>query len=255
MCDYLECTNDLAFLDEEIAWRCDEGLAPTARKDSIAAHVRKLIDTVVSRFIPGTRLLKYGEGDWNDSLQPVDPRMRECMVSSWTVALLYQQMNRYAEVLRRAGRAAEAEPLARLAAEMRLDFNRHLISDDVVAGYVVFEPQGKRSELVLHPSDRKTGVRYSLLPMTQSIIGELFTAEQTQHHIRLIREHLLYPDGARLMDGPIEYRGGPERIFRRAETAAFFGREIGLMFTPIFATAKHSPCLAKLMSCGTPYCW
>ncbi|WP_291004294.1 cellobiose phosphorylase [Hyphomicrobium sp.] len=255
LCDYLECTNDLAFLDEEIAWRCDEGLAPTARKDSIAAHVRKLIDTVVSRFIPGTRLLKYGEGDWNDSLQPVDPRMRECMVSSWTVALLYQQMNRYAEVLRRAGRAAEAEPLARLAAEMRLDFNRHLISDDVVAGYVVFEPQGKRSELVLHPSDRKTGVRYSLLPMTQSIIGELFTAEQTQHHIRLIREHLLYPDGARLMDGPIEYRGGPERIFRRAETAAFFGREIGLMFTPIFATAKHSPCLAKLMSCGTPYCW
>ena len=33
------------------------------------------------------------------------------------------------------------------------------------------------------------------------------------------------------MDKPIAYHGGPETFFQRAESAAFFGREIGLMYT------------------------
>jgi cellobiose phosphorylase len=33
------------------------------------------------------------------------------------------------------------------------------------------------------------------------------------------------------MDRPIPYRGGSQRLFQRAESAAFFGREIGLMYT------------------------
>jgi cellobiose phosphorylase len=66
--------------------------------------------------------------------------------------------------------------------------------------------------------------------MTQGIIGGLFTPEQARHHLRIIREHLLFPDGARLMDRPVAYHGGPEHVFRRAESAAFFGREIGLMY-------------------------
>ena len=32
------------------------------------------------------------------------------------------------------------------------------------------------------------------------------------------------------MNRPMIYRGGPESIFRRAESASFFGREIGLMY-------------------------
>ena len=32
------------------------------------------------------------------------------------------------------------------------------------------------------------------------------------------------------MDRPMAYHGGLERLFRRAESAAFFGREIGLMY-------------------------
>jgi hypothetical protein len=43
--------------------------------------------SVRARFVPGTHLIRYGEGDWNDSLQPVDPRMRDWMLSSWTVAM------------------------------------------------------------------------------------------------------------------------------------------------------------------------
>ncbi|MGE0239217.1 MAG: cellobiose phosphorylase [Parvibaculaceae bacterium] len=244
LCDYLEWTNDLAFLDEAVAWRNEETFALSERRDTIARHIEKLIATVQERFIPGTRLIRYGEGDWNDSLQPADPALRDSMVSSWTVALLYHQLTRYAEVLRRVRRGEEAERLARLAEEMQRDVNRHLIADGTVAGYAIFQDGHERPELLLHPSDTRTGLKYSLLPMKRGILSGLFTPEQAAHHLEIIRAHLLFPDGARLMDRPVTYRGGPERIFRRAESAANFGREIGLMYT--HAHLRYAEAMATL---------
>ena len=242
--DYLEATNDLAFLDEPAAWWNEDTRARTARSDPVARHIEKLLATVRERFIPGTHFIRYGEGDWNDSLQPVDHAMRDWMVSSWTVALLFQQLERYAEVMRRAGRENEGAELNALAEAMRRDFNRFLIRDGTVAGYALFQPGTERPELLIHPSDTRTGLRYSLLPMTRSIIAGLFTPEQAQHHLRVIREHLLFPDGARLMDRPVAYHGGPERVFRRAESAAFFGREIGLMY--VHAHLRYGEAMAVL---------
>jgi cellobiose phosphorylase len=242
--DYLEATNDLAFLDETVAWRDDESFERTRVADPIAIHVDRLLDTIRERFIPGTHLIRYGEGDWNDSLQPVDPTLRDWMVSSWTVALLYQQVVRYAEVLGRVERHDAANELAALAREMRGDFNRFLVRDGTVAGYGIFAPQGDVPELLLHPTDERTGLHYSLLPMTRSIIGALFTPEQARHHLRLIRDHLLLPDGAHLIDRPVDYHGGVERTFRRAESAAFFGREIGLMY--VHAHLRYGEAMAAL---------
>ena len=54
-----------------------------------------------------------------------------------------------------------------------------------------------------------TGVSYSLLPMIHAIINGLLTPEQAKKHLALIEAHLLGPDGARLFDRPMEYRGGP----------------------------------------------
>jgi cellobiose phosphorylase len=230
LCDYVEATGDFAFLDEPIAWR-EDNFEKTAAADTVAVHLDKLIAAVRGRLIPGTHLIRYGNGDWNDSLQPVDPTHRDWMVSSWTVALLYEQLLRYAEILRRAGRAPDtAKELDSFAAAMRRDFNSFLIRDDIVAGYGVFRPEGGLSELMLHPSDEKTGVSFSLLPMTQAVIGGIFTKRQARRHLGLIRKHLLLADGAHLMDKPIAYHGGPVTIFQRAESAAFFGREIGLMY-------------------------
>jgi cellobiose phosphorylase len=48
--------------------------------------------------------------------------------------------------------------------------------------------------------------------------------------LRLIDAHLSGPDGVRLFDRPMPYHGGPQRLFQRAETATYFGREIGLMY-------------------------
>ena len=242
--DYLEATNDLTFLDETAPWRNDETLERTAHEDTIALHVEKLLATIHERFIPGTHLMRYGEGDWNDSLQPADPGLRDAMVSSWTVALLYQQLVRYADVLRRARRSGAAKLLSELALTMRGDFNRFLVRDGTVAGYGLFERGSDAPELLLHPSDVRTGLRYSLLPMTRSIIAGLFTPEQARHHLRVIREHLLFPDGARLIDRPVAYHGGPERTFRRAESASFFGREIGLMY--VHAHLRYGEAMAVL---------
>jgi cellobiose phosphorylase len=230
LCDYVEATDDLAILDEEIAWRREQDSRPTEERAPIAAHIDKLIATLKEHFIPGTHLVRYGDGDWNDSLQPVDLSLRDKMASSWTVVLLFEQLNRYVEVLRRAGRNVAAAELASLASAISADFARHLVRDGVVAGYAIFEAGRDAPELLLHPSDRRTGVKYSLLPMERGIISGLFTSEQARHHVRVIREHLLFPDGARLMDAPIAYRGGKETIFHRAESSPFFGREIGLMY-------------------------
>lgn len=230
LCDYVEATNDLAFLDEPVAWRREDDLTKTERRDSVETHLDKLVDTVTASFIPGTHLVRYGEGDWNDSLQPADAAMRDWMVSSWTVALLFHQLKRYAEVLRRAGRAAKAAAIETLAAAMAADFHRHLMRDGVVAGYGIFGSDGGTPELMLHPSDRRTGLRYSLLPMSRAILAGLFSPEEARRHFAIVAEHLRFPDGVRLMDRPVAYHGGLETFFRRAESSSFFGREIGLMY-------------------------
>ena len=242
--DYVEATGDTAILDERIAWRRDDNFELTARTDTVSAHIAKLLQTVCARFIPGTHLIRYGAGDWNDSLQPVDPRMHDWMVSSWTVALLFEQLNRYAAVLRHAGRESEARAVSELAAKMRADFNAYLIKDGTVAGYAVFSPQGGSPALLLHPSDTSTGLSYSLLPMGRGIVSGIFTPEQAAHHLALIREHLVFPDGARLIDQPVAYHGGPQHIFRRAESSSFFGREIGLMY--VHAHLRYAEGMALL---------
>ena len=125
---------------------------------------------------------------------------------------------------------------------MRDDFSARLMPNGVVAGFVVVEPGGRFRPL-LHPTDAVTGIRYRLLPMTRSILAELFTPEEAVRHLEIIARDLSYPDGVRLMSGPATYCGGRERLFRRAETAANVGREIGLQY--VHAHLRYAEALAK----------
>jgi cellobiose phosphorylase len=111
-----------------------------------------------------------------------------------------------------------------------------------VAGYGLFDPNHDGVELLLHPDDSRTGLHFSLIAMTQAMLGGLFTAEQRRDHMKLIDKHLLFPDGARLMEKPAAYVGGPEKLFRRAESSSFFGREIGLMY--VHAHLRYCEALA-----------
>jgi cellobiose phosphorylase len=129
-----------------------------------------------------------------------------------------------------------------LAQRMKDDFQHYLIQDRVVSGFSYFHEDG-HVEHIIHPSDERTGIQYRLLPMTRSMISELFSPAQTQDHLRLIDAHLTFPDGVRLMNKPVPYRGGVRVFFRRAEESAYFGREIGLQY--IHAHIRYLEAMCK----------
>jgi cellobiose phosphorylase len=80
--------------------------------------------------------------------------------------------------------------------------------------------------------------------MIHAILEDMLTPEQVTEHLRLIDAHLKGPDGVRLFDRPMPYHGGPQRLFQRAETATFFGREIGLMY--MHAHLRYAQALAHV---------
>jgi cellobiose phosphorylase len=229
LAQYLLASGDPALLDEEAPFFCPEGDA-RAERATLLAHVERALALIARRVIPGTRLAAYGNGDWNDSLQPVDRTLADRLCSAWTVTLHHQTAATLAAALRSAGGAALAASLDASLAAIRDDFQRLLIADGIVAGLACFREDGS-VEHWLHPRDSDTGVHYSLLPMIHGILADLFTREQAERHVAVIRRHLLAADGARLFDRPLPYRGGLQRRFQRAETSTFFGREIGLMYT------------------------
>jgi cellobiose phosphorylase len=228
LAQYVLASDDATILDEPVPFFHPEG-ADRGEHVSVLAHVERALGVVDRRTIPGTGLVAYGHGDWNDSLQPVDPSMRERLCSTWTVTLHVQTLTTLAVALRRAGRAEHATRCEAQAARIRAEFRRRLLADDVLAGFAHFRDDG-RVDYLLHPSDRATGIRYRLLPMIHAIINDMLSPDEARAHVGYIRDHLLGPDGARLFDRPPEYRGGPQRLFQRAESSTFFGREIGLMY-------------------------
>jgi cellobiose phosphorylase len=240
LAQYLLASDDGALLDVEVPFFDFD--PAKAERATVLAHVQRALDAIAARQIPGTSLCAYGHGDWNDSLQPVDPVMRERLCSSWTVTLQYQTATTLAAALRHVGRAADAAPLDDLAARTLADFQRLLVVDDTLAGFAWFHEDG-RVEPLLHPQDARTGIRYRLLPMIHAIINDLLTPAQAKHHVGLMRDHLLAADGARLFDRPPEYRGGLQRIFQRAETSTFFGREIGIMY--VHAHLRYAEAMAR----------
>ncbi len=233
---YLLATEDAALLDATVAFHDDEAT-------SVWHHACRALAVIATRRIAGTHLAAYGHGDWNDSLQPVDAASRERLCSTWTVTLHHQVLDTLARALRRIGRDADAQPLEDEAHHVLADFQRLLIADGVVAGYAQFEADAER-KLLLHPQDDVTGVRFSLLPMMHAVINDMLNPAQARDQRRLIEKHLLAPDGARLFDRPLPYRGGPQRLFQRAESAAFFGREIGVMY--MHAHLRYAEMLAHL---------
>lgn len=242
LCDYVEASGDLSILDERVAWTDERTMRLTAETDTIFAHTERQIAKIERDCIPGMALPIFAGGDWEDTLQPADPAMARRLVSAWTVELAHQSLGRYRTVCQRAGRAAMVDRLGALCDRMSSDFSRHLMPDGVVAGLAHFGQDGV--EYFLHPRDHKTGVDYRLLPMTRGIISGLFSVEEAERHAALIQRHLSFPDGVRLMNRPMEYTGGTSRYFKRAESAANFGREIGLQY--VHAHLRYIEAMARI---------
>ncbi len=238
---YLLATADGALLDEPLPYFTPVDAPPDA--GSVWQHVERALAVIAARRIEGTQLAAYGHGDWNDSLQPADPTLRERLCSAWTVTLHHQMLGTLAQALRSIGRPELAAPLEAEAALVQADFQRLLVADGVVTGYALFPP-GAPVQMLLHPSDRLTGVHYSLLPMMHAILENMLSPQQAEAHFALIQQHLCGPDGAHLFDRPLPYRGGSQTLFQRAESSAFFGREIGVMY--MHAHLRYAQMLAHV---------
>ena len=242
LCDYVEATNELAFLSEEVDYTDPERGEPVGSREPLWNHCDRVVAHCEARFSAGTALIDYGDGDWDDTLQPADPAMRTRLVSAWTVALAYQVLGQYAALCRRAGEPERASRLDAMLGRMSDDFHRHVMPGGIVAGFLAREAGGWRP--LLHPTDKVTGIRYRLLPMTRAVLAGLFTAEEARRHLDIVARELRFADGVRLMSEPVSYRGGREHLFKRAESAANVGREIGLQY--VHAHLRWAEAMAKV---------
>lgn len=237
---YLSATNDQSILEEKVVYTAKDGRTFTDESYPLLHHITKQIETIKSRYIKGTHLSCYGEGDWDDTLQPYDLSLREKMASSWTVALTYQTFSELSEALGEKYKELSFI-LSQEAKAIKEDYGKYLLKDGVTTGFLLLD--GEKRKYMLHPSDNETGLNYRLLPMIRSMISEMFTPEQSEHHFDLIKNHLYHTDGVRLMNTTCNYTGGTNTYFRRAETSAAFGREIGLQY--VHAHIRFIEAMAK----------
>lgn len=223
---YLLASADVGVLDEPVGWYAGGTPRPPT---PLLDHVHRALDRARAGMLPGTHLVAYGHGDWNDSLQPADPAMAATMASAWTVTLHHQSLVTLADGL--AASSAHSGLVGELRAEaaaVAADLHRHLLVDGELAGYV--QLGADRPRYLVHPRDAETGLRHGSLQMIHALAGDLLDPDQAAHHVDLVRAHLMGVDGVRLFDRPPGYHGGQTRHFQRAETATFVGREIGLMY-------------------------
>lgn len=221
MGDYLRQVQDFSILQEQETYL-------DGQKETILEHLKRAFTAIRERYIYHTALISYAGGDWDDTLQPADPAMKEKLVSAWTQALAYQTLLELGCQLKEMDDSF-GEKLIEAAHDIGRDFNRYLCKDGVIAGFTYFE-DAEKIRYLLHPSDKETKISYRLLPLTRSIIANLVKPEQKDQNLRLIEEHLVCPDGVRLMDRPARYEGGVSKYFMRAEQAANVGREISLQY-------------------------
>lgn len=240
--DYLSVTNDYSVLDEQVPFTKRGSFEFGDESYSILEHALKQIEYIKTHFLHDTYLSSYGDGDWDDTLQPANAVLKKYMVSSWTVALTYQVLKQFSQRL--IGKNGQlAGELMDLAKGIKEDYNKYMLRAEVIPGFIYMDQPGE-AELMLHPSDTKTGIQYRLLPMTRSMIAELLSPEEAEKHFQIIKEKLYHPDGVRLMDQPANYRGGVSTHFKRAEQAANFGREVGLQY--VHAHIRFVEAMAKL---------
>ena len=244
---YLKATNDFTILSEQIPFMSIEKNEFT-EKYSMMTHLTYQLNAIKNSFITNTHLPRYGGGDWDDTLQPANHDLTNKMVSGWTVALLYEAI--FELSVQFSDYDLEfAKELKVLSDAIKHDYEKYMIVDDIPAGFVVFD--GDDLTYLLHPRDEKSGLKYRLLPFTRSMISGIVHPKKITPYVNIINQHLKHPDGVRLMDTTVAYRSGKKTYFTRAETAANFGREIGLQY--VHAHIRYIEAMAKIGHANDAY--
>ena len=226
LASYLDATGDASILSVTLPYMDKQLGQFTKDKKPLYDHVWDIVETLQKSSIQGTSLPAYGGGDWDDTLQPANQTLTKQMVSAWTVALLYETLTLLNQFVIFPDHRQQALKTYQLNLEK--DFNQYLIVDGVPAGFVIFYPD--HQEVLLHPNDKTTGLKYRLLPFNRGLISQIFDPLHISTYQTIIQQHLRHPDGVRLMNTAVTYQGGKKTYFQRAETAANFGREIGIQY-------------------------
>lgn len=237
---YLKATQDLQILSEKVPFMSMKQNAFVDHDKTLLDHIQTLLDSIESSYIPNTHLPRYGGGDWDDTLQPANHELTSKMVSGWTIALLYDAIHTLSLEL---AHLDISKRLNQMKLEMKHDYEVYMVKNGVPAGFIVFNDQHE-IDYLLHPSDEKTGLKYRLLALKRPIISEMIDLKQAKKYKDIIVKELKHPDGVRLMDTAVTYRGGLKTYFSRAETAANFGREIGIQYC--HAHIRFIEAMAKL---------
>lgn len=225
--DYINVTGDVGVLNEQMPYMLKKKKKKTNGVFSLKQHIQKQLDYIVNHFLPGTYVSAYGDGDWDDTLQPADPSQKKTMASTWTEELTIETLrnavlafNNESDLKKRTGKLAKV---------MMHDFRLYFMKDDVLPGFIKMLPNHKVVPII-HPNDSVTGIDYRLLPLSQGVLSHILEGQEITQALDIIKKYLLFPDGVRLMNRPATYHGGVSKVFKRAEQSANFGREIGLLY-------------------------
>lgn len=239
---YIQNTGDVSILDEEVPYKLRTNPFTFSNdKYTILDHLKTQWNYVQNNLLEGTYLPCYGDGDWDDTLQPKNAEQRKNMASGWTVSLLYEALSNLSKQIMVKDQKF-ANEIVEYTLNLKTDYFKYMVEDDICAGFIIKE--GDKVTKLLHPTDNTTGIEYRLLPINRGIISEMFDESQIQKGLEIIDTKLKCNDGIRLMDKPANYDCGYNTLFQRAEQASTVGREVGLQY--VHAHIRYAEAMAKL---------
>ncbi|WOO89606.1 hypothetical protein R2F61_02545 [Mollicutes bacterium LVI A0078] len=239
---YIQNTGDLSILDEEVTYKLRTNpFTFSSEKFTILDHLKTQWNYVQNNLLEGTYLPCYGDGDWDDTLQPKNAEQRKNMASGWTVSLLFEALTNLSKQIESKDQEF-AKEIKEYTINLKSDYFKYMVEDNVCAGFIIKE--GDKITKLLHPTDNMTGIEYRLLPINRGIISEMFDNEHIEKGIDIIDTKLKCNDGIRLMDKPANYDCGYNTLFQRAEQASTVGREVGLQY--VHAHIRYAEAMAKL---------
>lgn len=239
--DYILSSGNITILKKLVDYK-NADASCCQKPEPLLVHVKHAVDSIKKRFLPGTFLISYAGGDWDDTLQPASKELKEHLVSAWTQLLAIQTFSLLASAVCDFDKVFSQE-VQDLSQKMENAFSEYLIKDEVVAGFLYYNP-GKTTKYMLHPLDQETSIQYRLLPLTRSIISQVASPQLAAKNVSIIDQQLSCPDGVRLMNHPASYEGGISKIFQRAEQAANVGREVSLQY--VHAHIRYIEAMATL---------
>lgn len=228
LCEYIEACGEGALLYESIPYT-DPCTHASVRPAPLWQHIIDALEVIQKNYLDAdSGLLRYGGGDWNDTLQPADAHRTDTTVSVWTMGLAHECITSLQKIAEQFFVQSLTKKTKEVYTALKKGLKYIRSTYTVLPGFLQTE-EGMIGSFI-HPDESQSNLSYRLLPMIRFINARLFSSKQARDHLEIIEKHLWHPDGVKLLDRPVGYNGGVSQVFLRAEQSAFWGREVGLMY-------------------------